>query len=893
MLDIDEDEAAAAEAAADRDDGHEGKAEVVRMSPLAGDDEEDARGGPPAGRGVLPREDRSDGEDSDGEADGPEARARREDRQRYAEMSERHRDPAFRDAVELVHEPARVEAAIQKLFVTELADVISTVKHTSKDRVLAIVRTLHRSWCLDADDEKKQAAAMHSRDHAETLFQYALGLPPDGEMDIACPTNVHDGHANLYRLVAGVHAIAAHHEVMDEVVWRDPSRLGAGGGHRDEDGKGGDGDAERGSDGDDDGDGEDAPGGGGGPDPAGEAEALRRRPVPQLLAGDQVTVQQVLNMLYGQMHYGRALLLNEMAFEDCRHRNTFTTRAPTALGFELETRANQVKAPDVRLFLHCLNQATVRGLRRLNRHVYREITTPEGHRTHAWEKHMKMEEFVDSCCPKETLFHKWVDKFKHKNVVVEKLCTDVESELRDLVDDREVTAWRNGILFARQRVFIRYASNRVVPDTIVATKYFDVNYHDDRYGHKDAADREHREPAIFGIQHDVRHILARQGYTKSEQVWVLGLLGGMIFEKGSLDNWELGVALIGWSGTGKGTIGELVAELFRREDVGVLSNNHEETFGLAGLMRKIVIAFDLKESKMSVGDLQTILSGEPTSCPVKGGDKVDLTWVAPILLLMNEFPPSWRSAVGALERRLVAVRMDEPVPRGMRDNDLKKKCKANYGAFYLLILECYHHLLEHYGKGGRDIWASMPAKLRNGTRSIQEIGNSFHAYLNDEDEIEAEPTGYVHDQQLVDSYRAYCVARHVKPMPLPREKLENYMKVHSYVCTFRVDHPRTQGADGDLVTGRFFGGLRFKKSPIANGFGPPAPSPGAASTRAAAGGGGGAGSSSSSRKRARPGGEVDNGDGQHAGKHARPEGGGRGHRPMPADGDVVLESPAG
>lgn len=546
------------------------------------------------------------------------------------------------------------------------------------------------------------------------------------------------------------------------------------------------------------------------------------------------TNEYTFKKLFGQLHHGRMALLHAHAGEESRSPDSAPVGRGEILGFDLQPLGSVSKLPqDIKVFMYCLKRAQINNFRRCKGAIYKEVMTPDGHKTHAWEHYMTMEQFVDWCCQKEVAFEMWLGMCKHKKQVVDWLRSNQEAELHDLEDDRTVTAWLNGIFDATTLKFYDYATSPL-PDSVVATKYFPVPFDTARY-----------ENDLYDIEHPIRKVLGDQGFTKLEQIWILGMcVGRMIFELGTHDEWELAAAIIGWAGTGKGTLGEMAKHLFSDTDVAPMSNNHEKTFGLSGLLKKIVIAFDLKESMLSVGDLQTMISKEPTSVPVKHGPPIQVRWLAPLMLLMNEFPASWKSSCGALERRLLVVQMDEPVVD--RDTTLKAKCREQYGSFYRLAAMCYRYLAQQYGK--LDAWKFMPEKLRNGTKQVQEIGNTFNQFINDKDDVVREKGAYVYAEDLRQRYKAYCSKRSMKAQPLGNRQLEINMKGlgikgvrhptehRRYPPTASPPNPagvRADDLDDDtemVRDGVFYYGLRLKpEQDRAYGqlsFGPPAPGQG-------------------------------------------------------------------
>ena len=612
----------------------------------------------------------------------------------------------------------------------------------SPGSVEALIRRLSDKWC--------SGLGVPVREHVGRIFAQALG-----QNEVGCTDDVNRAYGDLLRETTEANAVVLHHDLGDRKLNDSP---------------------------------------------------------------DSPTFSLVVQMVSKQLHHGQQMLLHEFAASDSRRPETLPT--PRNLGpmFDHTSIKDFPKLPPLHnLYLHCLKMAFIQGYRRCNQMMYRQkmirrldprTGTERTCATHVWEPAMSMDEFAEQVCAKEIFMAQWVH-LQTKGVkpdIVRKLQTSRETELPEVVCDRTVTAWRNGILFARDLHFHFYEDDvsDPVPASVVAHRYFDCDFDTHPYAN-----------AMADIQHPVRKILDNQKFSLPEQIWIIGCgAGRCIFELGELDEWEMAVVLLGFAGVGKGLIGECVQHMFNEADVGVLSNNFEKVFGLSALVdRKFVIAPDLKQCNLSAGDLQTMVSREYVNVPIKNLKATKVRWRIPLLVLLNHFPREWVSGRGQLERRLLVPQFKEPVP--VKDVTLKNKAKGlEFGSFYRLALECYHDLASRYG--AKDWLPSCEKdcgpKLTEGAQKIQETGNTFYQFLNNTDWIRTDPNAWVWEPKLKHMYLNYCMLRGVRSdSTLSEEKIVELMNNRRGV-TVSKDTTREWpmgNTHGAKKTGTFFLGIKL------------------------------------------------------------------------------------
>lgn len=110
----------------------------------------------------------------------------------------------------------------------------------------------------------------------------------------------------------------------------------------------------------------------------------------------------------------------------------------------------------------------------------------------------------------------------------------------------------------------------------------------------------------------LNHILEYQDITGDVADWMYILLGRMLYDIGTHDNWQCCLYIKGYGGTGKSTICNMISKVYEVKSVGNLGNNSERKFGIAPLLGKYLFkASEIKaDMQIDQADLQQMISGE-------------------------------------------------------------------------------------------------------------------------------------------------------------------------------------------------------------------------------------------------------------------------------------------
>ena len=224
-----------------------------------------------------------------------------------------------------------------------------------------------------------------------------------------------------------------------------------------------------------------------------------------------------------------------------------------------------------------------------------------------------------------------------------------------------------------------------IPDPLdIATPYFDMIW----------------EAQDLGVGEDGPSILE----------WICTLIGRMLYDVGTLEDWQISPFFKGVAGTGKSTILRLIRMFYEGDDVGVMSNNIEGKFGLAALYEKlIVICFEMRSNfGLDQADLQTLMSGEPMSIPIKHQTALpNIQWTAPFAAAGN-MTGGWPDTQGSMSRRGVIVEFSKPVKNG--NPNLMRHLKEEMPYVLLKCNRCYLDKVRRFGK--KSPWDRDPVTRR-------------------------------------------------------------------------------------------------------------------------------------------------------------------------------------
>jgi hypothetical protein len=335
--------------------------------------------------------------------------------------------------------------------------------------------------------------------------------------------------------------------------------------------------------------------------------------------------------------------------------------------------------------------------------------------------------FVYDAVSRETNYTMWqnlTDTKDNAKRAADNLINKKDKELPELVPDRHLFSWTDGIYNAKTLDFYVY-DKAPLPSDVVTIKFFEQSFNPEE---------------LFGYHNwydiptpDLQNILDYQKLSPDVCKIIYAMMGRCIYEVNELDHWEVIMFIKGIARSGKSTIGKILKDFFPSSDVFVLSSNIEKKFGLAAIYDKLLfLCFEVKANwNLDQGDFQCMISGEEIPIPIKHKLAITTMWKVPGMLMGNEVARSWLDAAGSMTRRILVVEFNRQVKN--TDTELGKKLKEHMAAILHKCNMAYHNLIHDCGTAS--VWDHLPPYFHHTRKNLATLINPLEDFLTNCDLI--------------------------------------------------------------------------------------------------------------------------------------------------------------
>lgn len=393
------------------------------------------------------------------------------------------------------------------------------------------------------------------------------------------------------------------------------------------------------------------------------------------------------------------------------------------------------KDKDIHVLLNTLyERASYIGLRRFRGALYREIIY-EGKPTHAWEEAYSFDKFVDSVCSATDNYVLWqmlMSCMAMRPFITRVLAEAHDVRMPDLLPNRYVRSFTNGVLFLDEEQFYLYGSVEL-DRPFVSCKFFPVEF--DTSMCDIQSPRDILTPALDSIYD------AQQIPNNAVRDWItLMFFGRPLYLVGELDKKEFTPFIKGLAGTGKSTMGKILAMFFPANGVGVLSSNIERQFGLGAIADKDVwICYEVRSSfQLDQGDLQSMITGEQMNIARKHLPSLSQEWRVPGVMMGNQ-SGSWIDAAGSMSRRLVFIPFDHKVFD--MDPTLMDRLFAELPNIMFKANSLYRAMCSACPT--QDIWSLLPRWFHNARVRLQADINPLLSFLMSKEKVVLSPGSWI------------------------------------------------------------------------------------------------------------------------------------------------------
>lgn len=428
-----------------------------------------------------------------------------------------------------------------------------------------------------------------------------------------------------------------------------------------------------------------------------------------------------------------------------------------------------------RLILSLTKEAERRAYRRANGFVYQERTklidgSIRG--IHAWVKVGTLVEFVNDMCVSAIYPDNWRWSLiqNNKSKALKYFEEAMILEFPYLVKQRHVFAFQNGLLDIEVMQF--YSYENPIPLEMTACNYIDAPLDYDRYSQMPW---EEIDTPVF------EHIFQCQRMPPSVIRWAYVFNGRMLYVLRKYDHFDKTIFYFGMNNSGKSTQLNRIKQCYEKENVGILGNSIEKTFGLAPLADKwIVICGDVKKSfRMDTGDLLEILVAGDVSAPQKNKDPRIVEWKAAVAFAGNE-PGGWDNSGGGTERRLLVFHYPNTIPTSQIKDYSEASLQEQPRLIYKLT-RAYRETAARFPNCGlsKEILGEEADKYFIRTsRLLTSETDTFVHFLHHSSSISFKEGECIPWKNLWTLYNEFCNQNNLKPQP------SNPAMIHKYLNDF-------------------------------------------------------------------------------------------------------------
>lgn len=298
-----------------------------------------------------------------------------------------------------------------------------------------------------------------------------------------------------------------------------------------------------------------------------------------------------------------------------------------------------------------------------------------------------------------------------------------------LRDDMLVAPQEDGPAHGLRQRFFRYDDGeheQLDPDVCAAQHFENLRFDEEAYA------RVLRDDDWRGIPTpNLDSILHHQDVFGEAYDWCLFFLGRLLYSLKSVDNLQVIPYILGVAGSGKSTIlQDVVGQFYACEDVGILGNTTEKTFGVWPLLDKLLFyCAEVKHDfELNQGIFQQMVAGEKVTVPIKHKLARSVDWTAPGILAGNEVF-GYKDSSGSLLRRVVVLDFKRHVQ--VRDPELPRRLREEIPNVILKANMAYHWGIRVLD--GRDFWSLGIEYFRRTSKAFSSRVDPLRALFEDED----------------------------------------------------------------------------------------------------------------------------------------------------------------
>jgi hypothetical protein len=307
----------------------------------------------------------------------------------------------------------------------------------------------------------------------------------------------------------------------------------------------------------------------------------------------------------------------------------------------------------------------------------------------------------------------------------------------DIDPNREYFSFRNGVYFVTQDKFFYYIDpvTGKQPSECLNPSIATINYFDQDLPREYIENHKQNFMKIPTPHFD--SIMDTQKFDADVVKWICVFLGRGLYWTKQLDNWEICLYLLGFAGTGKSTILQILRNFYKREDISIISNNIEKQWALSTIYdKKVAFGLEIRcDFKWDQAEFQTVISGEFVSVAVKHKEAFVKEFLVPIFLAGNEMVQHWIDNAGSLARRLMVIYFSKFVDLGKVQTNLLHEIKTTeLGLLLLKFNRAYLWAVNEKSHQGSTIWNIVPEYFKKTNSDVMKSSHPLLEFLHQSDQ---------------------------------------------------------------------------------------------------------------------------------------------------------------
>jgi hypothetical protein len=174
---------------------------------------------------------------------------------------------------------------------------------------------------------------------------------------------------------------------------------------------------------------------------------------------------------------------------------------------------------------------------------------------------------------------------------------------------------------------------------------------------------------------------------------------------------------------------QVVQKFYEPNDIGILSNDLEKTFGLSSIFDKyLFIGPEIKKDfALSQALLQSMISAEDVSIPLKHKRASALKWDIPGIMAGNELP-NYQDSGGSISRRFLIFEFMQIVKASDSDPLLRLRLHDEIPAIIKKSNMAYLQAVMDYGD--KNIWPNLPKFFQQTKDKLKVQTNTMQSFLS-------------------------------------------------------------------------------------------------------------------------------------------------------------------